>query len=233
MINQSAINAIEINRYCSYFEEQLEKVSRVEEHLYKKILLVTMLDTWARARYPNVQSNTERFTSLIRECANWPDSNRISLPQLSFLLQTSPATGSKLKREVDKRLDSWQDDRIYRLPEVDPWANELKSFATTDEQKLLDNCRHADLLYTYRNYLVHEFREPGHGIEKSGDDTTPYYLYSEDRDLQGRDTWELIYPIGFFISIARCSLESLKRYLLDNDYNPYSFYKFGSIWNRR
>jgi hypothetical protein len=227
MINQSAIN-----QYCSYFEEQLKKVSMVEERLYKKILLVTMLDTRARVRRPNVQSNKDRFASLIRDCANWPDGNRISLPQLSFLLQTFPATGSKLKREVDERLDSWQYGRIYRLSEVDPWADELKPFATiTDEQKLLDNCRHADLLYAYRNHLVHEFRESGYGMGISDDDTTPYY--HRMTELQGRDTWELIYPIEFFIYITGCSLDSLKRYLLDNDYDPYSSYKFASIWKRR
>jgi hypothetical protein len=91
-------------------------------------------------------------------------------------------------------------------------------------------------IYGYTNsetlyYHVHEFREPGHGMEISNDITTPYYYGMTD--LQGRETWELVYPIGFFKDISNRSLDSLKDYLHNNDLDPYSCYEFGSIWKCR
>lgn len=225
MINQNSID-----QYCSYFEEHLRKVSMVEELLYRKILLVIILDTLARARHPKINSNRDRFVNLIKNCADWADNDRISLPQLSLLLQISPGDG-RLKREVDRKIGDWQHGRIYRL-DIDPRPQELKPFITTEnEQKLIDYSCHANLLYTYRNDLVHEFREPGYGLEISNDNTTPYYHGMTN--LQGHDTWELVYPIGFFMYIVKCSLDSLKHYLKDNNLDPYSLYEFGSLWKHK
>jgi hypothetical protein len=189
-----------------------------------------MLDALARAKHPEVNSNRDRFVNLIKDCANWADSNRISLPQLSLLLQISLGDAG-LKGEVARRIGRWQYGRIYRL-DIDPGPQELEPFATTEnEQKLIDYSCHANLLYTYRNHLVHEFREPGRGMEISNDNTTPYYHGLTDP--QGHDTWELVYPIGFFMYIAKCSLDNLKHYLKDNDLDPYSFYEFGSLWKHK
>lgn len=226
MNNQDAID-----QYQSYFSDQINSVFGLEDRLHRKILLVTMLDAWARARYPNLRGNQERFIRLLSECSDWQDHNRVSLPQLFLTLQTQPAnTHSQLTKEVRDRLYVWQYGRIYEL-DMDPWLDEFRSLAKSDnELKLITSARHADLLYTYRNHLVHEFREPGDGMEMT-DNTKPYYHGMSD--LQGTDTWELVYPNGFFKYIAERSLVNLKKYLQDNDLDPYSFYEFGSPWKRR
>jgi len=217
-----------IERYYQYFENQLQSVSSVKEHMYQKLLLVTIIDTLGRARFPKIPQNKKRFVRLITECADWPDCRRISLPQLSFSLQFG--NDSTLIGEVKTRIQGWQYGRIYRLSEVDPEIDEILSFAETDnERKLIDNSEHSTLLYIYRNHLVHEFREPGYGMEISDDDASPYYL---GRNTLEGSIWELVYPIGFFINVARSILDNLKRYLQDNNLDPYSFYKFGSMWTR-
>ena len=59
--------------------------------------------------------------------------------------------------------------------EVDPLISDIEQLAATvEEKKLLRESTHSSLLYLYRNHLVHEFREPGHGMEMDQRDTLPY-----------------------------------------------------------
>ncbi len=222
-------NAGAIEQYCQYFEEKVAEVSAIRPALFQKVLLMAILDTLARARSPKTQGNKKRFLGLIRQCAEWPDAERISLPQLSLLLRDRAAlTASLFAREVENRLGAWEYGRIYRL-EKDSRPEDLEPFAhTTEERNLVKDCRHVHRFYTYRCYLVHEFREPGHGMEISDDGDSPYYHGMSD--LAGSATWELVYPVGFFRLLAKRSLSNLKRHLLDNDFDPYSFYEFGSPW---
>ncbi len=222
-------NAGAIEQYCQYFEEKLAEVSSIPPALFQKILLMAILDTLARARSPKTRDNKKRFSALVRQCAEWPDAERISLPQLSLLLRgRASLADSLLPQEVENRLGDWEYGRIYRL-ENDPRSEDLERFAsTTEEQKLINDCRHVHRFYTYRCYLVHEFREPGYGMEISDDSDSPYYHGMSETG--GVETWELVYPVGFFRLLAKRSLFNLKRYLLENDLDPYSFYEFGSPW---
>jgi len=90
--------------------------------------------------------------------------------------------------------------------------------------------RHAELFYVYRNHLVHEFREPGYGMEFDKKDTTPHYMNQDDG--AGNQRWELCYPTGFFTQLVTNTLANLRNHLERNDLDPYSFYEFGSIWER-
>ena len=119
--------------------------------------------------------------------------------------------------------------------EVDPLITDIEHLVSTEEEmKLLRESTHSSLLYLYRNHLVHEFREPGHGIEMDQRDTSPYYhgLTHLTARRENKETWELVYPLGFFMQLVLTSLNSLRHYLLKNDLDPYSFYKFGTIWKR-
>lgn len=226
MTNQDAIN-----QYYSYFKEQLDKIKTLETPLYQNVLLVTLIDTWARAKYPKVQSDKQRFIDFITEYSDWKDCNRVSLSQLSYLLKEHRETSDgRLIKEVSVRLGKWQSGIIYRL-DVDPCMPEINSFSTTDKEKKLVACsRHSDLLYTYRNHMVHEFRNPGYGMEMSNDGTSPYYHGMFDPS-SSQSTWELVYPAKFLRNTAEHLLDNLKQYLQSKDIDPYSSYEFGSIWN--
>lgn len=226
-------NEIAIGQYCLYFEEQIEQILGLKDPLFRKILLVVVIDTLAHALCPD-KNNKDRFVELIQKCAGWPDCNRVSLPQLLFrieAIQVVPDTG--LIKEVKTKLEKWQTGEIYRI-DSDPWVDELKPLAQTEnEQQLIDDSRHVMLLYIYRNHLVHEFREPGYGIELSDDSAMPYYHSSNLKNDESRVTWELVYSVSFLAGIAKPSLANLKRYLEDKDIDPYSLYEFGSHWKRR
>lgn len=217
-----------IGRYCSYFEEQLKAIGQLENRLYSKILLVTILDTLGRARHPKIKENKKRFLSTITSCGSWPDEDRVSLYLLSLSMSSRPST--KLKEETDSSPDTWQHGRIYSL-EIDPHANELERIAADEgERKLIDQCRHANLLYEYRNHLVHEFREPGGGMEFICESEAPYYHGVTDLSDDGKERWELVYPLRFFSKLASSSLKNLRNHLEVHNLDPYSFYEFGTLW---
>jgi hypothetical protein len=236
-----------IHEFCSWFDEQLKRVLSVQDplrvevavtdrdtidstFLYRKILIVTMLASWARVRHPTAQGDKDKFTSLIRTCADWPDCDRVSLPQLSFLLRAnSIPADNQLAREVEMRLQEWPFGDIYNL-DNDPWPQELEAFATTEcERGCIKNSRHAELLYSYRCALVHEFTEPGSSPQfRAG---MPHYYGWGDAEDSTR--WALIYPMEFFQSIAEQSLTNLKRYLLKSDVDPFSSFDDSQLWYRK
>jgi|SRR5687767_5365294 len=120
--------------------------------------------------------------------------------------------------------------------EVDPTITEIQHWASHEKEKgLLRESTHSNLLYVYRNHLVHEFREPGHGVEMDQRDISPYYhrLTNLTAGSTNKETWELVYPLGFFTRVVSSSLKSLHEYLLKSDLDPYSFYDFGTIWKHK
>ena len=58
----------------------------------------------------------------------------------------------------------------------------------------------------------------------------PFYHYMTNLGNKERKL-ELVYPINFFVSIASNILINIKKYLINNDLNPFSYFKFGSPWN--
>lgn len=220
-------NSAAIEKYCSYFLRQLRDVAEVGSQLYRKILLVVIIDTLGRARHPSAKGNKQRFLQAIRPL--WPESERVSLPQLSYLLgQNRNLRDAALSLDVERRLGTWQDGRIYELDD-EPSLSELDRFATrADERGLIRSCRHAELFYTYRNHLVHEFREPGYPMEVIPEKTVPYYMGMVHE--QGDETWELVYPIRFFEKLVEHVLADLRHHLEANDLDPYTLYQFGTMW---
>ena len=220
-----------IDRFYSYFKNQLDQISVLQNRLYKKLLFVAMLDTLARAKHPDTPSNKQRFMKLIDDCSDWTNRTRIGLPLLS--LNLSPIVVSELRDQVRERLAEWDYGKIYDLS-VDPQEPELAQGARTEpEKKAIQNSRHADLLYIYRNHLVHEFREPGSGMEMNQRRIEPYYHGMTHLDNMGRsvtESWELVYPLGFFKLLAESCLANLKDQFEQNEINPYSSYEFGTLW---
>jgi len=154
----------------------------------------------------------------------------ISLPQLSYHIEKKPTLASSdLSQNVDERISAWSPGSIIRL-DADAQRDGLEKIAQNNGgRRLICYSVHVNLLYGYRNLLVHEFREPGYGMEVTGnDDDQPYYMGMTHPD--GRDTWELTYPIAFFRLIAGNVIDGLERKFLGDDIDPYAAYDFGSVW---
>ena len=214
----------------SYFQNELRAISSYQSKLHKKLLIVGLLDALARGRHPSY-GNRERFTKLISDYGEWPDGARLSLPQI-VVLSSELSPTSKLTMEAERRLSTWTESSIPRLG-LDPMPAELDPFIHSEnERRLLNSCSHLQLAYLYRNHLVHEFREPGHPMEVSNDNQSPYYFGVASINNPNRASWELVYPDGFFINIAHSAIKNLAQYYIDAEINPYDQYSFGSPWRR-
>ena len=120
--------------------------------------------------------------------------------------------------------------RAIIWPKNDLTLEEAQHLATPNERKYVKGARYADLLYTYRNHLLHEFREPGYGADFGADSRTPYYLGTDH--LTGQSSWELVFPVQFLQNLCEGCISGLEAYLITNNLNPYDSYKFGTMWRR-
>jgi len=226
-VNQAAIES-----FTKYFADQLRLIRTLENHHYRKTLFVAVLDTLSRAAVPHLKDkNRERFLGLVEGWGDWPEVGRVSLPQLAGNLADHPeVANSRFAAEVRRQLQEWKDGRIYHASD-DPSKEELlKITENANERKLVEAHTHLNLLWIYRNMLVHEFREPGYDMGVLGDDLSPYYMAMEDEE--GVRRWELAYQTTFFVALCDRTLANLKTHLEAKDLDPYAFYEFGSIWKR-
>lgn len=220
-------------QYVSYFRDQLSSIDSLQTRLHKKILLVIILDSLSRARYPLSTKVKKRFLKMINEHAVWEHANRVSVYQVSLSL--TPQMSPSLREYVTTFHAKWPEWKMPGL-EADPLISDIEQLASTqEEKKLLEECTHSNLLYVYRNHLVHEFREPGHALEMDQRDISPYYhsLTNLSAETQNKETWELVYPLGFFKQLVSNSLTTLHNYLLAYDLDPYSYYAFGTQWKNK
>lgn len=218
-----------INSFCNHFQEQFNQIVLIDNRRHQKILLVTAIDAISRAYRAPKPRFTRRFVNFIYDFGDWNDKDRVSLVQLSHRLPPHPP--SKLRDYVERRLRNWKDFRPYGI-DNDPMPFDLETLTTDAEKVQIEACGHANLLYEYRCNLIHEFREPGHGFE-SVTDRSPFYhslTNFEGGTNLPYDTWELVYPVNFFISLTKSSLHNLKEHLSEKDIGPYSFYNFGTSW---
>jgi hypothetical protein len=221
-----------IDRFCSYFDGELIRIKSIESRWHAKILLVAILETLARVRNPDIGSNKERFLRLIDICTDWTNGNRVSLYQLSL----TPSLSSALQTFTIRAIEKWTYGHMRGL-ERDPFISDVLRIADTEaERTAIQESKHANLLYIYRNHLVHEFREPGSGSEMDHKDDAPYYYGLSHMNRQGKiekETWELVYPLGFFFRLAKSSINNIRSYLQNNHLDPYSFYDFRTMWKRK
>jgi hypothetical protein len=216
----------DIDQYISYFRVQLAEIVCVPQLLHRKILYVAVLDTLSRAAFQQLQGHHERNVTFLDTCSKWSDKDRVSALQLKLILDNKGMTSGTLYANVSARVSKWVEGNIIR-PNREPMIDEVRHLATSAEQPLVTGTRYAELLYTHRNHLVHEFRAPGHDFELSDDPTNPYY-YS-----MAGSPWELVFPRVFMHNLCESSLEGLKEHLIRSNLNPYDAYHFGTLWRRK
>ncbi len=216
----------DINEYIGYLAEQIESIAHIEFRLFRKILQAAVIDTLSRAACPDVRGHRERVVRFIDLCSGWQYKDRVSAPQLLLVLEQNQRTGNKLYEEMQRLVNSYLWGRWgVPTPEDDATYQAVCDFAASDEEKFIKETRYAELFYTYRNNLVHEFREPGYAMEIR-DDPSPYYL-----NVQGQG-WQLVFPAPFFDALCKGCLTGLGNHLRVEKRNPYDSYKFGSLWRR-
>jgi hypothetical protein len=224
----------QIDRYIGHFRTEMKRVRRLRSDLHCKVLVVAMLDALARGRYHKAKNN-ERFVKLVEDYAAWPHANLVSASQLWMRIEKQGGPSKcGVSEEFAKRLRGgyWQwhpnsshNDGIG----TDPTVDDLSPCAGT-ERALVRDFKHSQRFYRYRCALVHEYREPGHGMEWGRRERKEPFYHSM-MDAKGKERWlELVYPTAWFLGLVSPILNGLSAYYTDNRVNPYHSYEFGSPW---
>ncbi len=221
----------DIDQYIAYFKTQNQEIATVARPAFKKVLYLVEIDTLSRAAFPGVSGNRQRVVQFIDTCSNWNDKDKVSAVQLKFALEENGILSSQLYNFINGRINSWAYGQIIR-PNDDLTLGEAQRLSTPNESKYVNDARYAELLYTYRNRLLHEFREPGRGMDLGTDlPPTPYYL-GVDQLGTGQSSWELVFPVQFLQDLCDGCINGLEAELSANNQNPYDAYEFGTMWRR-
>jgi len=228
-----------IEFFCEYFADQARVIDAItvdseiardvgqERHqirFYKKTLLITQMETlagirYAAPRYPQLnRKNKERFIQFLIASDAWPKGNLVSIPFLAE--HNEKLSNGRLKDLVVEKLrmgESSSSPNIQAATIDEPFETLVALCTTEQEQKVISNNRHLELLYRYRNYLVHEGREPGSAMEVIPEDEAYYHKYIGDEKLY------LAYPVKLFVLLVDRSIQYLKKYLSENGLDPYDF----------
>jgi len=252
MLNEEHINPIEenIERFFSYFSrqlvvlraltlnnDQLEGTGPADHQIrfYQKVLVVTALDTLAGIRFPIVtypnlnRKNRERFITFISEYSSWETGLLISLPFLYDNLCRNNVENSNLTQFVREGLSGYDPKEGIDLypSDIDEPPERLLPLASTEEEEAaVWDCQHYSLLYRYRNFLVHESREPGHAMDgiRDGEFRAYYHGYINE------ESWFLGYPSEMFFELLNNSIENLKTYFSEQNVDPFEFVGDTTRW---
>lgn len=232
-----------IGIYVGHFRKKIARLKDYafdpEDRLLKKDIVVSILDAVSRTTSNYAEGNRESFTGIVTNFGDWPDHSRISAPHVGYFLRGLRSPAYEAARRFIAEVVRQNSHGGFVPLSSDPQFDEVrKLWPVPPEQRLvnqlsLSSFTHLNLLYHYRNSLVHELREPGHGMEFHDDHDAPFYhgmTTVESDGSAGEQTLELVYPLKFYFGLTERILDNVERYLRNNAIDPYRCYQFGSSW---
>jgi len=239
-----------IERFIQHFRTELDQIAAItgkSGRTFRKLLYLSVLDALSICISEPSDTNGKRFAAFVSDFSDWPDGERVSLTHLVELLDrdSNPAF-DKVREKAREMLSHWMPMRSREVfINKDPlpssfgadWPRE-NGQPRKIENVRLEQLTHYSLLWAHRNYLAHELRNPGYGVD-SGHLDSPFYHELEtisygDGGKQSTLTTELVYPDVFLLRLCRDALTNLCRHLIQSKLDPYEGkgYKFGSYWIR-
>jgi hypothetical protein len=242
-----------LDRFRIFISGQIQKAlaqpNLKDQGIRAKILLCSIIDYMSKSIYPN-ENNGDRFRNFVSDYSAWDNWNRISLLHLVRAIEMAEE-----EPEGFSDLKNWAISELHlkfppsgRLLAVnssiskDPICEEVKKLWPKKNGNLLklngirmDQFCHKNLLWCYRNFLMHEYRNPGRGVEGK-DDNEPFYQELKtvkgigESGLKFTCNWELVYPTFFFRDIASSSLQKLVEHKSAINESPFSNYLEGTYW---
>ena len=213
-----------IAQFVEHFRAQAQAISEVKLEMHRKLLYCSALDPLASAVSGRRGTHRQRLTHLLTNHSGWDDASRVSLFQLSCHLRDQRRTRFRLYREVTRRLSLNPPRRRQRLG-TSPHVTELQPFASPEDGSIINLYNYGNLFYTYRNNLVHEYREPGYGTDWSRAEDEPFYT-----NLSAFGTRELVFPLSFIAKLYDRTLINVEAHLLRTKTNPHTRFQYGSHW---
>jgi hypothetical protein len=229
-----------IRQFVAHFNTQVETIrtlqsgdgggprSRIELAIHKKILYLSILDSLAGIRYPEIRNNAERFCGFLAEHTGWEEGALVSVPVLEARLHPR-ALDRRLARCVLKLLKKHSTlvPNGMAAAKLDVELASLEAKASLPGGlAVIRESQHYKLLYLYRNFVVHEFREPGYAMEIFGESRTEPWYHSYINE----PTWHLLYPLGFFERLATYSVSSIGMHFAEQSIDPYALVSDTTKW---
>lgn len=237
-----------IKQFSGYFKNELERLKCFagdpnscewqtsdgdRKREYVKTLILTLLDGLSMIWNPNGKKPRVRFIQFIEKFTSWSDGNRVSTLLLFRRLDKENLVNGPLfnflRQKLNKmdRLDNGTSygisDKISETDQepIDELPNTLKGYAISEkEEELIEDYQHFELLYSCRNYLIHEYRSPGGWGIPCESREAPCYFY---RRSKSEGTWQLGYPLSFFFRLANEAIDNFGKYLKENNIDPYDY----------
>lgn len=227
-----------IHKFACVFHSYLCRIPAIDTGLgskrHRKILLFSILEALATARYPTKGPGEALASFLVNYCG-WVDGNKVSLPHLvASLERTAKSDFDSLRNFAFSELKSWgsggplgldRDPELSAIQRQWPRDSKKRELMIPELNLELKHLQHRNLVYGYRSKLSHEYREPTVSFENPSD-TQPFY---ESMGIRGNQftEWQLVYPESFLMSSGRTGIERLKDWLLAESKDPYEQFPFG------
>jgi len=218
----------EISRFFSHFRDILESLSDISfsknETVIKKIVLCTMIDTFANAMFNSEKKVGGKYIKVVKDNTTYEHWNKISIPQLHYKFKNN---SEKLFDDLKAYTKNVLKNRKNYSIDIDPTVLKLEKKLPTFKSQIM-SCSYISLFYTYRNILIHQMKEPGYPFENRVAEE-PFYQSVDDLDTKER-TFQLVYPIRFFIRICCECIINLEKGFLKEQISPYDSFAFDDSW---
>ncbi len=233
------------SRFFEFTEANLQRIDSLDAadlKTLRKILYVSFIDSLSGLIYPIFSQNRERFTTFVVQFGSWANAEKVNTPHLARALALNPDPSfDKVRTVVLANLNSWGSGELIKIDrDLDAgvigthWP-QGKRYEQPVDGAPWQHLKHVELLYAYRNALVHGFRPLGHDAEVP-EDTEPYYLHTSELSpppsAESDEYWELIYPTAFLRSLARTLLEATREHICKNEIDPVAVLRGGRYWLR-
>ena len=222
-----------IDKFITFFRQQRLAVGQIEASpIYRKILYLVQIDALSRAAFPGEKGHKDRVLKFLNEYSNWSIRDRVSAIHLQDSLKKNGKLSGPLFDLVNARVREFKirESKIYANDDLT--VEEVQCPACSEVPSIVKEARYDELFYTYRNTLIHEFREPGKYQLPFEEYPNPFWdkvLNPNDREMP----WELVVPLRFLKTLCEDSINGLERCLIEQNRDPRLAYKFETPWPRR
>jgi len=255
-MNDSETLSDKVSRFQMYYLDLIKTAecepNLANEKVHSKILCCSIFDAISKSVFPNIHGNRERFVELVRLCESWPESQKISLLHLVRLFEVTQNLPSNVKqlKEFSKNTFS----KLFPILNGLYTENKPISLDTDIDRVLLlwpkqngkpikiggvlpHQLKHENLLWLYRNSVVHEYRAPGEGVEQ-GRYNPEFAFYQKvtivssitNKEMIYSNQWELVYPASFFVELCKQAINVASAIHLKNNTCPFTAYSAGTYW---
>ncbi len=213
----------DVNTFFAWVKERQDEINGLEQDYFRRPLLLILLDTLAKCVYPNT-ANAARFKALIDNYSGWEFKNRISLLFLANNLKQNNASGcDELENFVIERMKQWPPLGVGRIlfpQDVDPESSDLVHFMGGNCGQMLEKSRYPSVLWSLRNFAVHESMTKHTGPVMDERNPSPFYWGLLNIET-GKRAWEFVIPSEVISNLVADCSDTMLRSFRERGINPY------------